>query len=145
MTSSSSPHQHATTLESRKEEIREKIEELYQRLNSMKEMDTRQTDTIHTLTTTPDPSKSAGSILIEEKMQFLKETNEKLKFSQKHVKDLTDKYETVMRDIAVEINHVTSLESAKSKDIQSLRDHNTWLQEHKEKNALLQKKLDSSP
>jgi hypothetical protein len=143
MTSSSSPHQHATTLESRKEEIREKIQGLYERLYSMKEIDTRQTSIIQTLTTRPDPSKSAGTILIEEKMKFINETNEKLKFSQKHVKDLTDKYETVMRDIAVEINHVTSLESAKMKNIERLRDHNTWLQEHKVKNEALQQKLDN--
>ncbi len=143
MTSSSSPHQHATTLESRKEEIREKIEELYERLNSMKKMDTRQTDTIHTLTTTPDPSKSAGSILIEEKMQFIKETNEKLKFAQDQVKDLTDKYNIVMRDITVEINHETGLESSKMKNIERLRDYNTILQDHQDKNEALQKKLDN--
>ena len=109
----------------------------------MKKMDTRQTDTIHTLTTTPDPSKSAGTILIEEKMKFISETNEKLKFAQDQVKDLTDKYNIVMRDITVEINHETGLESAKNKDIQRLRDYDTMLQDQKDKNALLQKKLDS--
>ncbi len=50
-----------------------------------------------------------------------------------------------MQDITVEINHVTSLESAKIKDMERLRSYNTMLQEHKEKNALLQKKLDDSP
>jgi hypothetical protein len=143
MTSSSSPHQHATTLESRKEEIREKIEELYERLHSMKEIDTRQTSIIQTLTTRPDPSKSAGTILIEEKIKSIDETNEKLKFSQKNLIDVQDQYDIVTRNITVEINHVTSLESAKMKDIETLRNYDTMLNQQQDKNEDLQKKLDN--
>jgi hypothetical protein len=117
MTSSSSPHQHATTLESRKQEIHDKLDELAEKLFNMSVLDTSQTEAIIRNTEYIRKNVDINKIIIDRKKESVDLNKEldaeilKQKKIEKDNSDLQNDYDSINTELKSDELNFTKLKN----------------------------------